>query len=92
MWYKCSCGNETLHLEEEVTLCLRNKLVAYLDVSIWWRGRNKPSLLEKLRHCWQILKTGQNFSDEIILDFNEVKRLANDLNDLVSKFEQNSES
>lgn len=86
MWYKCDCSNEVLHIEECTYICGD---AVYLNVAIWHRGcgNNKPSIYERLRHCWQILKTGKNYTDEIILNFDDVKRLHKDLSDIVNKYE-----
>ena len=86
MWYKCDCSNEVLHIEEDVDICGGRKFV-YLNVSIWHRGcDNKPTIRERLRHCWQILKTGKNYADEIILDWDNIVRLRDDLEGIVNKY------
>ena len=87
MWYKCDCSNEVLHIEQDIDICGERKFV-YLNVSIWHRGcDNKPTIRERLRHCWQILKTGKNYADEIILNFDDAKRLHKDLSDIINKME-----
>lgn len=87
-WYKCDCGNEVLHIELDETI-LDMGVVKYLNLSIWLMGHgdNRPSLRERLRHCWQILKTGKNYADEIILNWEEMNRLHADLGKIIQKQE-----
>jgi len=85
-WYKCDCSNEVLCIEADVDDYSDRKFV-YLYVSIWHRGcDNKPSIYERLRHCWQILKTGKNYTDEIILDFDNMERLHKDLSSIINDY------
>ncbi len=83
--YKCDCGNEMLVLEPEIEVVVENKQLFFLNISIWLCGYNSsPSLWQKLRHCWHILKTGQNYSDQIILSFASAKQLSEDLTNILN--------
>lgn len=84
-WYKCDCGNEVLHIEEEIDKVSDDLSLVFLNISIWLQGHgdNRPSLRERLRHCWQILRTGKNYADEIILSWEEMNRLHADLGKII---------
>jgi len=77
-WYKCDCGSEVLHIEED-----KENGTVYLNISIWLMGYQRPTLWQRLKHCWHILRTGQNYADQIILNWNEVTRLHKDLSRIV---------
>lgn len=82
-YYKCDCGAEILMIEPEIDKIDDDKSLFFLNVSIWLQGYdNKPSLYEKLRHCYHILKTGNNYSDQIILNFEQAEKLYCDLRDI----------
>lgn len=81
--YKCDCGIEMLVMEPEIDTIDDDKSLFFLNLSIWLQGyNNKPSLHEKLRHCYRILKTGNNYSDQIILNFEQAEKLYRDLHDI----------
>jgi len=71
MFFKCDCGAEAIHVERDLEL-FDNKNKRYINLinfSIYHFGteNHKPTLKEKLRHCWAILRTGKNYADQIIL-------------------------
>jgi hypothetical protein len=46
---------------------------------------NELSLKEKLRYCWNVIKTGRPFEDEILLRQETAKELANHLLEFANK-------
>lgn len=92
-WYKCDCGSEVLHIEEDVMpitdnkLATDGKLIVYLNVSIMHID-SRRSIWNRLRHCWHILKTGKNYADEIILNWDNMKKLSEDLQAIMDKYEE----
>lgn len=60
---KCSCSGEAIEfsLDEEFEM---------VDVSLWKRGiHDRPmSIRERIRWCLHVLKTGNPWSDYLILD------------------------
>ena len=93
-YYKCDCGNEVLHIEEDTIQLDDDKIVVYLNIAIWLQGynNNHPSWQDRLRHCWQILRTGKNYADQIILNWDEMNRLHNDLEEIVKSHSSTEES
>lgn len=86
--YKCDCGSEMLIVEPEINIIDKDKHLFFLNVSIWLFGYNSsPTLFEKLRHCWYILKTGQNYSDQIILSLASAKQLSEDLSNILERLQ-----
>lgn len=66
----CSCYNEMLHL-------LYDDELDFLELSIWGYANddNKLSWKNRLRYCWQILKTGRPYNDQIMLKREHAKEL-----------------
>lgn len=58
----CACYSEKLHLEWDEEF-------KQLNISIWEPyGTERFSFLQRLRHCWKILKTGIPYGDQIIME------------------------
>jgi len=82
--YKCDCFTESLQFdidyeepfnyEPSVNICMWN---------IGKYGTGNVGLKERLRWCKQILKTGNMWSDEIILDLSTAEQFAIDLLDAI---------
>lgn len=61
-YIKCSCAGELISLEkwDDHLICL----------SLWERGfknNNKLTFGERIRWCWEILRTGKPFTDSVLL-------------------------
>jgi hypothetical protein len=59
-----------------------------LYLAIFSHGKyknNELSLKEKLRYCWNVIKTGRPFEDEILLRQETAKELANHLLEFANK-------
>jgi hypothetical protein len=86
-YYTCDCGTEMLVIEPEIDAIDENRKLFFLNLSIWLYGYNsKPSWYERLRHCWHILKTGQNYADEIILSYAQAEKLSQDLHFILNRY------
>jgi len=74
--YPCSCGSEAIYIEKYEWLHNRDEI----SFAIWYYGsNNKRTLWDKLQHCWQVLKTGKPYLDQICLDPVDALELAADL-------------
>ena len=93
-YYNCDCGSEVLHIEEDNIQLESGETIVYLNIAIWLQGynNNHPSWRERLRHCWQILRTGKNYADQIILNWDAVYRLYMDLDEIIKSHTSTRES
>ena len=73
----CSCASESIVLEK-----YKGEEEIYL--SIFGRGLNikRYSVLDRVRHIWQILRTGFPYTDEIVLNKKDAVTLAKEINNL----------
>jgi len=73
----CSCGSETILLEK-----FEDEESIY--VSLFGRGLNikRYNLSDKIRHIWQIVKTGFPYTDELVLDRKRALELSKALKNL----------
>jgi len=82
-YYPCSCHSEVVNIERDIEMF--GKEDKHYDVSIYFAIYHygtqdpRPTFSSKLRHCWQILKTGKNYPDNIILSVKEARKLAKEL-------------
>lgn len=65
---KCSCGSEILELTYDTELKTYDIAIFSLDVRKSWRA--------KLRAIWRIIRTGDPFSDQMVVRESEVKKLS----------------
>lgn len=64
----CDCGSEVMQVEKDPAF---NEFF----VSIYTR-HPQMTLWNKFRHIWQVLRTGEPFADQIIINEEEAQRLA----------------
>lgn len=82
MWrkfYECECSTEGIMLSYEDTT---SHPFTTIDIAFFQQGvmsRFPLSFKAKLRYIWHILRTGQPFSDLIMLDQTTAKKLSSDL-------------
>lgn len=82
-FYQCQCHSEVLNVERNIEI-LNYKDKAW-DVNIYFAmyhygtQNHRPTLREKLRHCWRILKIGKNYADDIILSVEDAREMGKDL-------------
>jgi hypothetical protein len=67
---KCECSAESLEIVHDVD-------DYYL--SIWKAGIDgqKVSWPQRLKHCWQILRKGSPYGDQLVLSSKKMKQLKN---------------
>lgn len=67
-YIKCSCSSEILAVDYD-------KELEMLDVCIYnhYATPTKRTLWDKLRYIWQVIKTGQPYSDQMIIDVNSAE-------------------
>ena len=65
---RCGCGTHLLTFEKEE--------YGRLDICAY-KVYSEPEggLIYRLRHCWQILKTGRPYGDQVTLEKSSVKQL-----------------
>ena len=91
MFFKCDCGQEAIHIERDLELLdaplypKGYECLIYFSIYHYGIDSHKPTLKEKLRHCWQIMKTGKNYPDQIILTQDIAEQLGKYILGLVSK-------
>lgn len=85
-FYQCKCFTHVLHVIRGIDVDYEKKehynVDIYLSMFHYGTENHKPTLKEKLRHCWKILKTGKNYEDNIILSLEDTKKLSKDLAEL----------
>ncbi len=80
-FFKCICGShglEIIHYTEFFEDSKANFEEFYFNC--WELGRNNDNIMgfkERLRWCWQILKTGNPFADSISLSKIQIKDIIN---------------
>jgi hypothetical protein len=79
-YYDCECRSEVLRLEIE-----EDKIS--LDVFLSIYRQRIIGLKDKLRYCWQVLRWGEPFGDDMILDNQELIKLSEDLNRLKDRIQ-----
>lgn len=82
-FYECQCHAEVLSVERSIYIInYKDKTWdanIYFAMLYYGTQNHRPTLREKLRHCWRILKTGKHYCDEIILSLEDARELAKDL-------------
>lgn len=73
---RCNCDNEVLAVRYDGEYDLLDLCVLETKASFM----SKMSLWQKLRYIYQIFKTGQPFTDQIVLDRTQIKELSGFLN------------
>ena len=73
-YIKCDCGSELICIEGWPSETGEKAIY----ISLWEQGNhnnNALTIFDRLRWCWQILKTGRPFTDEIILYKDGIEQL-----------------
>ena len=65
----CDCHSEFVRL-------IYDKEFEQFDLSIWTQTSSKPTWKNKLRWIWRIIKDGTPYGDQIILNKDKAKELA----------------
>ncbi len=83
-WFNCDCGGEGLILDDEIDQVEHEGKEIYVhsfNIALWEFGHSKGKigLGEKIRWCWNILKTGLPWTDSVILNPDEATKLANEI-------------
>lgn len=89
MYFECDCGAEVINVERDLELVAYGKqhYIHWVNFCIYHCGteNHKPTLKEKLRHCWVILKTGKNYADQIALTEDAARKLGKYLVELTNE-------
>lgn len=72
-YLQCSCGSEVMLFEKDPE-------INHWYVCIYKLSTIKPGIKNRLRQIWEIIKTGEPHSDQIVLDEESITELKNFLN------------
>jgi hypothetical protein len=79
-YYDCVCGCSIIRLT------LWHDSLTEVDFSILrYANWGRPGWGQRLRHIWEIIRTGTPWADEVILEIDEVKILKKELTRLINK-------
>lgn len=71
-YIKCHCGAEIIHCDRDP----EDGLIYFgIFKYLYWGG--KLSWKQRFRYCWHVIRTGEAFKDEIVLDQQGADELAN---------------
>ncbi len=88
-FFKCTCGSEVVQIERDIEVVDKNTGTWTADIYFamfhYGTQNSRPTLREKLRHCWKILKTGKNFPDDIIMSMEEARSMGEYLIELTDQ-------
>lgn len=86
-FFICSCAGEALLVEPD-------KDCQIVEISLWARGYGggKLSWRERLRFIKNILITGEPYHDQVVLSYDEVKKLADYLLETIKTDEKKSDT
>jgi hypothetical protein len=74
---KCDCHSEFIRLDYDSDF-------EHFDLSIWaLQASSKPGWRTKLRWIWRILTKGSPYGDQVIIDKDKAKELADYLTDKI---------
>lgn len=74
---KCACHGEAI----EVTYWPNDDMSDEVWFSIWEQGFSRPLCWrERIRWCWNILRTGKPWADNIIVNPEQAKQVADFIN------------
>ena len=82
----CSCDHHSLVLSYDTEW-------GFLDIAFWKRGHSRYSpIRQKLRHIFKILRDGHPYSDEVLLDKEDARRLWKHLTEIIDYMENDTTS
>lgn len=73
-FFKCDCGTEGIMCSKFVDDDENN---IYLSMYSFGSYHKKPSFFERIKFCWWHLNTGRYYADQIVLTYDEAKRIGN---------------
>jgi hypothetical protein len=83
LWLECGCHTEAIQL-------MYDSEYNMLDITMYEMIKTKYPFMYKLRHIWEILKTGTPYKDQIGLEQRDIKKLIDFLQS-ISKDKKQSE-
>lgn len=77
LYIKCDCGGDLLELERyvEESPSDRGFQIAFWDYGQW--GRAPMSWKQRIRWCWNVLKTGCPWSDMVMINDEKALEISN---------------
>lgn len=74
-YYSCVCRNEILVIERDE----QDVEERQFNIAIYTLGKPESSWWNRLRYIWRIITTGSPYGDCMILENDDMERLANDI-------------
>lgn len=78
VFIRCNCDNEILAVRYDYELNLLDLCIYETQSSF----KNKMTLIQKIRYIWKLLSTGLPYTDQIVLEQNQIEELKGFLNNL----------
>lgn len=78
LFIKCECGSEVININKDPDF-------DEFYISIFRYRHLKPGLKYRLRYCWHILKTGEPYKDETIINKESAKNIVKFLSKYINK-------
>jgi len=94
-YFRCECYCEGIQIERDIEIFDHDKeafnVHIYFAKLHYGTNNNMPTLKEKIRYCWRILKTGRIYADEVIFSVDKTRELGNYLLEIISEENINQE-
>jgi len=74
-FYQCECGHETIEIQKGDD---KDREI-FFAMFFYGYQNHKYSFWQLLRHCWQLLRKGSPYADNVILSFENAQKLGKDL-------------
>jgi hypothetical protein len=78
LFIQCDCSSEILSIEYDYDLAITELAIYEHYVSF----KNKMSLWQRLKYCWQVLWHKKPYADQMVLNSKQAKQLLNFLQDI----------
>ena len=79
LFIQCDCGSEILAIEYDFEIKMADFAIFQTDAAL----KNKHSLWQRLRYCWQVLANKTPYSDQMMIDNKhllDIKQFISELN------------
>lgn len=81
--FHCDCGEELLVVTQD------KEWPDNIEMAVWLRGRSYTlTWKDRIRYCWQIIRYGRPYNDQIILSRYKARKFAEQLFELTAENEE----
>lgn len=92
LFLKCNCSTHAIQLQDlDWNIGKDDNAPHDFAIAFWKMGRDGEvpmSFKERLRWCWNILKTGNPWADEVLLRVDDVKKLRQFADDYIAAYDK----